>query len=229
VTTADIVTRIVSLLLIPFILVGLARTRLYRASRLFTAYLMVVWLSDVLPLLWPRYFFVWTFWQLKETALGALKLGIAIEIASLAYHSFPRAGAAVMRGLLIVLVIGICVIVGAIPSASGVAELARELQPRLANVTVLVFCLVWALIIWYRIPLHFMHRALLRGFVPYLLVFATVRGLMMDLGWNVWQSVNLADTISYCLLLLYWAWEVWRTHEQEDPFLRTLQPWRAKL
>jgi hypothetical protein len=217
------------LLLIPFVLVGLVRKRLYRASRLLLAYLMVVWLGDALPVLWPEHFFVWTFWQLKETALGAVKLGIALEIAILAYGSFPRAAANVMRGLLVVLVIGLCAIVAATPHGAPVKELARQLLPRLANVTVLVFCVVWGMIIWYRIPLHFMHRALLRGFVPYLLVFAAARGLVISWGWQIVPFVNLADTIAYDLLLVYWAWEVWRTHEQEDPFLRTLQPWRAKL
>ncbi len=226
---ADLLTRAIALTLIPTTVFALMRRRLYRACVVFLAYLVMVWLGDVLPLLWPSRFFGWTFWQLKETLLGGLKLGVAVEIAVLAYHAFPRAGVIVMRGLLAVLALSLAVFFASMAPSATIAEQARAIQPLLANTTLIAFCLVWALLIWYRIPLHFVHRILLRGFVTYLLLHAAANGLVMSWGWRLHDGVRLVDTVSYDLLLLYWTWQVWRTPDEEDPFLRELQPWRARL
>ena len=65
--------------------------------------------------------------------------------------------------------------------------------------------------------------------MPYLLIFAGARSLTLSFGWNVRPAVNLADGTFYAAVLAYWAWEVWRRPPDEPDFLRTLQPWRARL
>jgi hypothetical protein len=128
----------------------------------------------------------------------------------------------VMLGLLALLTIGI-------PYGQDLPTLARELLRRLAHGSVLGYFATWALVLWYRIPLHRLHRAIFRGLVPYQLIFATARSLTLAFGWDIREAVNLADQAAYSLMLAYWAWEVWRRPPDEPPFLRTLQPWRARL
>jgi hypothetical protein len=203
--------------------------RHYRASYFFGLYLAAVLTGDALTYFWPQRFFVWSFWMLRETLYGALKLGMAVEIARLASQTFPGAAAAIQRAMLAVLAIGLALILAALRAEPGIAALARDVQPRLAETTALVFVVLWALVLWYHLPLHAVHKTILRGLVPYLLVFTLARGLTSSLGWKVSPGANVADVLSYVAVLVYWAVSLWRTPELDSEFIRTLQPWRSRL
>ena len=218
-----------SLCLTCAVLSGLVARRLYRLSYGFTAYLAAVALSETLIFLWPARFFTWNFWLVKETTYGLCKLALALELTFLAYQAFPSAHHTARRVILLVLLLVLALVLVGVPEGSDFPTLARELLRRLAEGTALVFTAVWGLVLWYRLPLHRLHRAILRGLVPYLLVFAAARSLTLALGWNVRTTVNLADAGTYVLLLAYWAWEVWRRAPAEPEFLRALQPWRARV
>jgi hypothetical protein len=85
-------------------------------------------------------------------------------------------------------------------------------------------------VLWYRLPLHRLHRAILRGLVPYLLIFSAANTLTLVFGWHVREEVNLADGAAWNLMLAYWCWEVWRRPPGGDSdFMRRLQPWRARI
>jgi hypothetical protein len=211
------------------VLAGLLTRRLYRLSYGFTVYLAAVALGETLIFLWPSLFFTWNFWLTKETAYGVCKLALALELTFLAYQAFPSAHLTARRVILLVLVLVLALVVVGVPHAADFPTLARELLRRLAEGTALVFTAVWGLVLWYRLPLHRLHRAILRGLVPYLLVFAAARSLSLALGWNVRTAVSLADAGTYVALLAYWAWEVWRRPPEEPEFLRALQPWRARV
>jgi hypothetical protein len=218
-----------SLCLTLLVLAGLAARRLYRLSYGFTAYLLAVAVSETLIFIWPHRFFTWSFWLAKETAYGLVKLVLALELTFLAYQAFPSAHRTARRVILAVLLLVLALVVIGVPYAADFPTLARELLRRLAEGTALVFAAAWGLVLWYRLPLHRLHRAILRGLVPYLLVFAAARSVTLALGWDVRKAVNLADAGAYVALLAYWAWEVWRRGPEEPEFLRTLQPWRARV
>lgn len=211
------------------VLAGLARRRLYRLCYSFAAYMLTVLAAELLIFIWPGRFFTWAFWLGKETSYAILKLAIALEIAALAYQEFPAARRAVARFILAALVLMLALLVIGVPYNAEFPTLARELLRRTANGTAYVFLAVWGLVLWYRLPLHRLHRAILRGLVPYLLIFTGARSLTLAFGWDIRRSVNLADASAYVLVLAYWAWEVWRRPPDEPPFLRQLQPWRARL
>ena len=224
-----VLTGAAAIVLLAITLIGLLAGRSYRASYFFAAYLAAVLLGDSLTYFWPQRFYVWSFWMARETVYAALKLGIAVEIARLASQSFPGAAATMRRTLLGVLAVGFALIVGALDANPGIEALATEVQPRLSQTTAFAFVAVWALALWYHLPLHAVHKLILRGLVPYLVVFTLARGLIMSLGLKVWAGANAADAISYVLVLCYWAWKTWTTRETDSAFIRELQPWRSRL
>jgi hypothetical protein len=209
---------------------GIVHRRLHRVSQALPLYLLVVGLSEALILANPGRFHTWGFWMAKETALALLKLALAIEIIISTFQ--------VLRGAKrTALLLACCVLtatLGAVvwvPSATDLKSLAVELQPRLANGTALLLASTWICILYYRVPLHRFQRAILRGLVPYLLVFTVAMRLMAEVGWHVWTAARFLDGGAYVMVIAYWCWEAWRpVAECEDvEVLARLQPWRVEV
>jgi hypothetical protein len=182
----------------------------------------------MLQIVAPDDFYVMWFYQATETVYVVLKLAVALEITALAYQAFPAAHAAARRAILAVLVALLLLVTVSVPYGSDFPTLVLELTKRLTFGTILVFCATWALVLWYHLPLHRLHRAIIRGLVPYMLVFAAVNALMLTFGWNIRDAVSTADAVAWNLMLAYWAWEAWRTPPAEPPFLQQLQRWRLR-
>lgn len=227
-TTIQRVFLVVSVALLTIVLTGLFRRRLYRFCYTFPVYLLAVWTGDLLQLVAPDIFYVVWFYQAKETLYVVLKLAVALEITALAYQAFPAAHAAARRAILAVLVALLLLLTIGVPYAPDFPTLVVDLTKRLTFGAILVFCATWTLVLWYHLPLHRMHRAIIRGLVPYMFVFAAVNELIRTFGWDIRDAVNMADAVAWSLLVAYWAWEVWRTAPAEPPFLRTLQTWRGR-
>jgi hypothetical protein len=219
-----------TLLAIACLLVGLIRKRYYRLCYSLFAYLIAVVICDSLILVWPGRFYTWTFWNAKESLFVALKLAVAMELASVVFQAFPGARATARLAIGVGLV---AIVVLVLVAAQGPAQtVARHLQPRLANATAVLFASLWGLAIYYNLPLHQWHAAILRGFVPYLLVFTIALRLTVSLGWQARPWASLADTCAYLAMLLYWFMELLRPEPPPpaDPEVVTrLQPWRARL
>ncbi len=218
-----------SLTLVSALLVGLVGRGLWRLSYAFSAYLCAVLGCVLLMRTWPETFFTLEFYVQKECLYGVLKLALALELALLAFTRLP--GARLLAR--VVLALGGLLLVGALYAT--LADVARpdaataRLLPRLANGTALLFAAVWALALYFRVPLHPLHRALLRGFVPYLLVFALLLNFLRAFGWGVQPYFGIADGLAYVTMLAYWTATVWRLPlaAPADPaVVGVLQPWR---
>ena len=213
------------------LLVGLVVNRLYRVGHVFTSYIAAIAVAEGLILGWPTRFYTWEFWLFKQTLFGVLRFGSALELVGYTFQAFPGAKATARQILLIGLGL-ILVALLAVPATSAdLPALAQELQPRLANGTAFLFAGIWGLVLWYNLPVHPFHRAILRGLVPYLLVFTVGVRLVATLGWNVREEVNLADGVAWLLVVVYWTWVAWHpTPPGGAPdVVRALQPWRDRL
>lgn len=225
-----LILHVASLLLLLVVLAGLVRRRLYRLCYSFPAYLAAVWLGDFLILMSPARFYTWTFWIIKESLYAALKLAVALEIVGLAYQAFPHA-----RSKVRVLVLGVLVVLLALllmmplPVANDIAGIAREQLSRVANGTAFVYCAVWGLVLWYRLPLHPLHRAIISGLVAYMVVFATAATVTLAVARDIRAATNAVEATAWALLLLYWSWVVWRKQPSSSDFIRGLQPWRDRV
>jgi hypothetical protein len=202
---------LVGLLLMAACLTGLFVRRRQALCISFTLYLVAVLVSDALVLLWPQRFKTWDFWVLKESVHNLLKFGIALELTVRTFRSFPAARKTA-AGLVLGVLFFTWLSVGPTPRL-GVANteaLALNLQPYVLNGTVWLFIAISALILWYRLPVVPLHKALLLGFVPYLLIFTVAINLRREMGADARAWAGYLKNVAYQLLLAYWAWSAWR-------------------
>ena len=180
----------------------------------FTLYLGAVLLSDTLVLLWSK-FFSWNFWLLKETVHNLLKFGIALELTLRTFRAFPAArktAAGLVLGVLVLtwLSVGPPSPMKAAGAPDAWKQLALDLQPYILAGTVWLFIAISALILWYRLPVVPLHKALLLGFVPWLLIFTVAMNLLRASGGNVRVIANYVKNPAYLALIAYWTFVAWR-------------------
>lgn len=202
----------------------------------FVVYLGVVLVSNSLVSFWPARFFDAWFWLVQQALYDALKMAIAVELAFRAFQAFPAARATARRILFALLILTSLALVGVPPGVSGgspelYAAALLEWEPRVLMGTIWLLNALALLVIWYRVPLHPYHRAILLGFVPYLLVFTTILRMLRHYGWEILPLVQSAEPAAYMLLVGWWCYAAWAPEPAPDvspAVLQRLQPWRAR-
>jgi hypothetical protein len=202
-------------LILAGILVGLLVRR--RAGRCysFTVYVTAVLICEVLITALPGPFHTWNFWVFKEILLTVIKFAIALELTARIFRAFPGARSTA-RGVTLVVVSVSLAAVLALPAANpGFPELASHVFPRIVNGTIWLFTALAAVILWYRLPVDLFHKAILVGFVPYLLVFTVALNLLVVFeGREKWlEMASYLQSAAYVLLLGYWGYAAWRPLE----------------
>jgi hypothetical protein len=177
----------------------------------FTLYLGAVLLSDTLVLLWSRSYY-WDFWILKESVHTLLKFGIALELTLRTFRAFPAAKKTAAGLVLGVLILTWLSVPSAPGKVSGFRELAVNLQPYVLAGTVWLFIAISVLILWYRLPVVPLHKALLLGFVPWLLIFTVAMHFLkaFGVGENVRLNAGYFKSVAYLTLIAYWTLVAWR-------------------
>jgi len=211
VTPAETFVVCVGLLLLAACLTGLFVRRRLAICVSFTLYLCAVLLSDTLVLAWPRTFKTWDFWVLKESIHNILKFGIALELTVRTFRAFPAARKTA-AGLVLAVLVLTWVSVGTGPQleAAHTKELALSLQPYVLAGTLWLFIAISTLILWYRLPVTPLHKALLLGFVPYLLIFTVAINLLRSFGGDVRALAGYLKNVAYQILLAYWTYAAWK-------------------
>src|SRR5438128_1435568 len=179
------------------LLVGLfvkRRVRLWYAFALLVAAVIV---SNVLVAFWPARFYRWSFWLAKETTHNLIRFAMALELALRAFRAFPGALGTARRAILLVLGLTFIAVLtapvdGNTP-ATAYPAFIREVLPRVVNGTVWLFTAIAGVILWYRIPVHPFHKAVLLAYVPYLLVFTILLNALGSVGWQRGASLSYAN------------------------------------
>jgi hypothetical protein len=222
------------LLLLTF--VGIVARRRAHLCWSFTAYLALILSCNCLSTFWPDRFYTNWFWILKQSLYDAFKMAIALELAYRVFQAFPSAQATARKVVFVLLFVTALVLTGVPraaspegPSIYGAALL--EWEPRLLTGMIWVLNGLALLVIWYRVPMHTFHKAILLGFVPYLLVFTTLLSLLKHYGWEILPIIQAAEPAAYLLLVGWWAYAAWAPESAPDvspAVLQFLQPWRAR-
>ena len=200
-------------LIVPAIVAGVIWRGRLPVCWMFLLFLVVVLLTDLLPTLWPERFYTKSFWLVRESLHNGLRFAVALELAYHTFRAFPGARSTARALVLLLVAISLSVVLSAtwaMPTVPEFSEIFTELQPRLLFGTVWLVTGIAALILWYRLPVDPMHKAILVGWVPYLLVFALGLKFLADFGWDKWlPALNAINATAYFLLLVYWTRAAW--------------------
>jgi hypothetical protein len=220
-----------------FALVGILTRRRAHLCWSFLAYLLTVLVCNTLVTFWPDQFFTPTFWVVSHGLYHALRMGIAVELTYRTFQAFPGARATahyMLFGLLLATSLAMIAFPDSmqpVPEGFSYYEtIVLEWQPRVLTAVIWLMNGLAILITWYRVPVHGYHKALLLGFVPYLLIFTTLLSLIKQWGWDFLPYVEVLDPVAFMVLMGFWAWSAWRPDTQPEAspaVVQLLQPWRA--
>jgi hypothetical protein len=214
-------------------LAGIVARHRARLCWSFVAYLSTIIVSNTLITLWPETFFVPSFYLLKQALYDCLRLAIAIELAYRTFQAFPGAQSVARRVVFASLMITSLALIGVPSGLSGgspsLYEAAlKEWEPRVMTGTIWLMNGVALLVIWYRVPIDAFRKAILLGFVPYLLIFTTLLRLLQIYDWDVMPIIQSGEPAAFLLLMGWWAWAAWQPAAEMSPVLvRKLQPGSA--
>lgn len=208
------------------ILIGLFLRGHWRSCYSFPLYLASFVLLEGAILGWPGRFFCLDFWLAKEALEGLLKLAVAFEIAGRLFQRLPTARMTFAVASLAALAV---IALAVAPSVGADIDMVASIGlPRLLYGTALIFVGLLTVCLWYYVPLYPIHKAVLLGFVPYLVAFTVVLQALQTFGWDVRESANRMNTIAFISLLAFWARAAWRPFAPSDispTVLSFLQPW----
>jgi hypothetical protein len=227
---------LVTNLLLFAILVGLCVRGRLRLGYSFPAYVLAVLVLSSLIGLRPERFRTWSFYWGKESVYSVLKVAVALELTVRVFQAFPAAQRAAKGALLVVSAITVAAVWAASPdpalSRGGQAQwadLVLALYPRITNGTAWLFGALFAVILYYRLPLHPLHKAIAFGFMAYLLLLTLALDQLKRTEFGALRLMSYVSSLGYALVAGYWAWVAWRP---DDPppvaseVVERLQPWR---
>jgi len=189
---------------------GVLARRRWDAAYTFTAYLVVVLLTELLILGWPGTFYTKAFYLQKENLINALRFGVALELLYRTFRSFPSAHRTA-RGVVFTVLLGtLALVLVATQGQPDAHTLINKIQPRVISATVWLLTALAGLILWYRLPIDAFQKAILVGWVPYLLIFSAALAYVGDYGQDFLAVTNYVHTLAYLALLLFWARAAWQ-------------------
>ena len=215
---------ILSQSLVLLTLIGLVVRRHVITCPTFGLYLLTVFVTDLLLL--RDSFDNLAFWWQKEIVLNVLKFLVAFELISRAFARFPGAKATAYRVMGLVLGLTALTIIwlaagwqgeAVLEKREAAARLVGVFHPRITTATTLLFVAIAALILWYRLPVEAMQKAILIGFVPYLIYFYLFLVLATANLWPKGGWLAGLNTWSWPLLLGYWARAAWQPFREIIP------------
>ena len=197
------------LITIPVVLTGLVAKKRYDVAYTFTIYLSAVFATELLILLWPATFYRRAFYLHKENVMNALRFGVALELMYRTFRAFPSAHRTARMLFLALLCVTLIVVLAATGDQPDAYTLLNKVQPRVISATVWLITVLAGLILWYRLPVESFHKAILLGWVPYLLIFSAALNYVGDYGLEFRSVSNYVHTLAFLGLLVYWARAAW--------------------
>lgn len=191
------------------LLTGLMVRHRFDVAYTFTIYLAVVFVTEVLSLAWPATFYRREFYLHKENAINALRFGVALELMYRTFRAFPSAHRTARAVVLALVSVALVIVLAATGDQPDAYTLVNKVQPRVISASVWLFTALAALILWYRLPVDSFHKAILLGWVPYLLIFSAALNYVGEYGQQFITLTNYIHTLAYLSLLIYWARAAW--------------------
>jgi hypothetical protein len=179
----------------------------YRRVPVFTMYAGGLAITSALY----GFHYSWETWMAHQLAAAALRFGVALELTNSIFGAFPAAATTARRAMFAIFVATAVAAMASTPDAAYMRVHADAI-PRLASGGVWMLTALAGLVLWYRLPLAPLPRAILMGYAPYLLVFTIAMSLLFDVEWQPLRRwVGYVDTLAFFALVNYWCRVSWRT------------------
>jgi len=151
-------------------------------------------------------------WMLQQVVMAALRFGVVLELIYRIFGAFPAAAAAARRVMFVILVAtALTALSASMPDAVYTRSLAETI-PRLAAASAWILTALAVLVLWYRLPLAPLPRAILMGYAPYLLIFTISLSLLFDASTEHLRPwLGYMDLFAFIGLVNYWIRVAWRT------------------
>jgi hypothetical protein len=204
--------------LLQFVLVAILVARgHYRRMPLFTLYVGGVGVSNA----FYGFHYTWDTWMLHQVVTAGLRFGVALELTRCLFGAFPAAAGTARRVMLVILLITAVTALATVTPSAVYTRAHAEWVPRLASAAIWMLTALAALLLWYRLPLAPLPRAILMWYPPYLLIFTIGMSLLFDAGLQSLRPwVGYVDTTAFQALILMWCVVAWRTAPEAPPIHR---------
>ena len=202
------------------LLAGLIRRRRLSQSYLLLP-LVISWASASLAFVLHPVARTWDFWLVKELVHAALAVALGIELALRVFRPLPTPW------------LWARLVLASVPAVAGVLVASHAPGPFSVRVMPsLLMALAWlytglgCLLLHYRMPVERLHRALLWGLPPYLVLYAATWGqAASDAG--IPNSLNPPMFTAVLCVLTWVAWQPDDPAPEADPgTVFWLWPWR---
>lgn len=147
--------------------------------------------------------------MVKQGIYDSLLFGMSLELAIRTFAAFTGIARLVKLSLGAAVALSTTVIFLATPVSPDYASFIR-FEPGITAAGIWCLAFVGLLIVWYQIPVPPFTRAIILGYVPYLMVFTVYTDLITRLGWGAIQNLNLLNAVAYDAVAAYWVYAAWR-------------------
>lgn len=209
-TKVQISIIVVGVLLEASILSGLAVRRRLSRNICFALYMASVLVAETVTLLRPEALLHARPWVLVQLLHAMLRHLVAIELAFYTSRAFPGA-----RRRFRVFFWTMTIATLAVPflwpvDLTSTVTIVTKVLPRVLYTAIWLFLGLGALVLWYRLPLQSMHKAVLLGFVAYLVLATFALNLLRHWGVVHREVTGYLNSLGYLLVLAFWALAAWR-------------------
>ena len=175
---------------------------------LFSAYVGAAAFFTSLFLLFPGSYSPDAF-MVKQGIYDSLLFGMSLELAIRTFAAFNGIAAFVRLFLGGAVALSTSLILLATPANPDYSSFIR-FEPGITAAGIWCLAFVGLLIVWYQIPVPAFTRAIILGYVPYLMVFTVYTDLITRLGWGEIQHLNILNALAYDAVAGYWVYSAWR-------------------
>ncbi len=202
-----------ALILLGFVLLvavaaGLFRQGKARQCLMFTTYVCAATLFTFLIWAFPDRYTPEAF-MVKQGIYDSLLFGMSLELSMRTFAAFAGIARYARFALASAVAASTLVIFLATPANAAYPTIVT-FQPGITTGGVWCLTFVALLIVWYQIPVPAFTRAMILGYVPYLLVFTVYSDLVGRLGWGAIRHLNILNAVAFDAVAAYWAYAAWR-------------------
>ncbi|HET6897337.1 MAG TPA: hypothetical protein VFK70_03275, partial [Vicinamibacteria bacterium] len=198
---------LVGVALLATALAGCVARGRYREWWFFCLYLLTVLVTETLMLAAPARFHTPEFWGAKEIVIAGLRLALACEVGVRTMRAFPGALATTRRVVFLILLVTLIAVVKS-PPAVEYRSWVGELQPRVLNGSIWMLTAIAGVILFYRLPVRPLHKAILLSYLPYVLVLTILLSYLGSYGWPRGVVMQYVGQLAYVTLVAYWNYAI---------------------